>query len=222
MEPVQGNSSFLLRFGKNKASPRAQMFAWKCLRDMVHCRDKIANRLSLTDTSCPICSSPSETLYHLLLECDFAWAVWFGTSFGVIRDANNVFGVARVSSYRFASAKEGEALAILNGIRWAQEWGHQQTIIETDVEAIYTFCRTGCANISWTTKAILQECLALFVSFVNIHINFAPRSANTVAHVVAARPMDVISCWTWYDPPQEWLHPYLEADRTSFVTHFAY
>ncbi|KAF6144989.1 hypothetical protein GIB67_013340 [Kingdonia uniflora] len=83
---------------------------------------------------------------------------------------------ARVPSFRFASAEEGEATTVLNGIRWAQDRGHQQVIIKTDAEAIYTFCRTGGANISWTMKAILQDCLALFVSFVNIRINFAPSS----------------------------------------------
>ncbi|KAF6144604.1 hypothetical protein GIB67_006096, partial [Kingdonia uniflora] len=46
----------------------------------------------------------------------------------VIRDANNVFDAARVSSYRFASAEEGEATAVLNAIRWAQERGHQLSL----------------------------------------------------------------------------------------------
>ncbi|KAF6153175.1 hypothetical protein GIB67_031129 [Kingdonia uniflora] len=82
MEPVLGSPSFFLHFWKNKASPRDQMFAWKCLRDMIPCRDKIASRLSSTNISYPLCLDHTETLHHFLLECAFTRAVWFGTSFG--------------------------------------------------------------------------------------------------------------------------------------------
>ncbi|KAF6145011.1 hypothetical protein GIB67_013362 [Kingdonia uniflora] len=68
----------------------------------------------------------------------------------VLRDSNNVFGAARAFSRRFASSEEGEALAVLSEIFCAQERGSQRMIIETDAEAIYSFCKNGDAAISWT------------------------------------------------------------------------
>ncbi|KAF6168040.1 hypothetical protein GIB67_011425 [Kingdonia uniflora] len=140
----------------------------------------------------------------------------------VIRDTNNVFGAARISLCKFASAEEGEAVAVLAEIQWARGRGHMKNIIETDAEAIFSFCKMGGANISWTTKAILQDCLTILDTSPDICICFAPRSANSIAHIMASRPMGDSASWTWYDSPPELLHPYLEEDGTTYVTHFAY
>ncbi|KAF6138870.1 hypothetical protein GIB67_018601 [Kingdonia uniflora] len=102
----------------------------------------------------------------------------------VIRDTHNSFGAARVSSRRFASSEEGEALAVLDGILWAQECRIQRVVIETDAETICFFCRNGSAAIAWTTKAILQECLALFERFVDICICFVPHMATATAPII--------------------------------------
>ncbi|KAF6137356.1 hypothetical protein GIB67_036393 [Kingdonia uniflora] len=267
---------------EKRATPRAQLFAWKCLRNMIPCRANIGERLGLADISCPLCSAPVETLYHIFLECSFTRVVWFVTTYGgllhglfhlsllvwiemwlsppptwpidratwtwvvfsmywmiwkarcawvfqntrpdpskisrtinkwlynepvfrndqlafkaywvppalgwdkinvdasfckdklfnhiglVIRDTYNTFSAARASSRRFASSEEGEALAVLDGVLWARERGLQRVIIETDAEAIYSFCKNGEAAISWTTKAILQDCLAMFGHFIDI------------------------------------------------------
>ncbi|KAF6146621.1 hypothetical protein GIB67_008907 [Kingdonia uniflora] len=138
-------------------------------------------------------------------------------------EGNTLYIIARVSSHRFASAEEGEAVAVLARILWARERGNMKTIVETDAEAISSFCKMGEANISWTTKAILQDCLALLNSTsLDIRICCAPRSTNFVAHIIASRFLGDSASWTWYDSPPEWLHLYLEEDGTTFVTHFAY
>ncbi|KAF6168650.1 hypothetical protein GIB67_005262 [Kingdonia uniflora] len=235
MEQVVGSPALMLKIWHNRASPRAQMFAWKCIRNIVPCREKIATRLSFEDVSCPMCSAPSESLHHFLLECAFTRVVWFGTFFWgllhkfsyltahvwiegwisppqdwpidreiwilftfslyrliwkaqcawifqnikpdpsrisltinkmianepvlrnerliikvpwgtlelgcvkinvdasfckdkcfngiglIIRNCANNFGATRISSHRFASSEEGEALAVLEGVLWAKE-----------------------------------------------------------------------------------------------------
>ncbi|KAF6170453.1 hypothetical protein GIB67_036227 [Kingdonia uniflora] len=90
--------------------------------------------------------------------------------------------LARVSSCRFTSSEEGEALAVWDGIFWAR------VCVKTDAEAIASFCQTGAASISWTSKAVLQDALALFKYFDDVCILFTPRSANHVAHYIAGRP----------------------------------
>ncbi|KAF6177138.1 hypothetical protein GIB67_025475 [Kingdonia uniflora] len=70
-----------------------------------------------------------------------------------------MFGASRGSTCRFAFAKEGEALAVMKDILWARTRGIPRVNVETDVEAISLFCGNGVADVSWTTKAILQDCL---------------------------------------------------------------
>ncbi|KAF6160690.1 hypothetical protein GIB67_019630 [Kingdonia uniflora] len=67
------------------------------------------------------------------------------------------------STYSFASAEEGKALALMDGVLWARERGAQCVNIETDVEAISSFCGNGYVDMSWTTKAIFWDCMTLFV-----------------------------------------------------------
>ncbi|KAF6141706.1 hypothetical protein GIB67_027884 [Kingdonia uniflora] len=78
LEVLEWPSQTLLKLWHNKANPRAQLFAWKCIRDMIPCRATIADRLALSDISCPLCGDPVESLHHILLECPFTRAVWFG------------------------------------------------------------------------------------------------------------------------------------------------
>ncbi|KAF6173357.1 hypothetical protein GIB67_027052 [Kingdonia uniflora] len=145
-----------------------------------------------------------------------------GRLLSLLDDVEDAMCLARVSSRKFASSKEGEALAVMVGIHWARERGVRKVIIETDAEAICSFCKTGYATVSWSTKAILRDCLALFVLFVDIRICYAPMSANSVAHVLATRPLVDNFLWTWCDSPPEWLYMTLEDDKTTFVTHYAY
>ncbi|KAF6141349.1 hypothetical protein GIB67_008526 [Kingdonia uniflora] len=52
----------------------------------------------------------------------------------VIRNAHNSFVAARISSCRFTSSEEGEALAVLGGVKWAREQGLTRVNVETDAE----------------------------------------------------------------------------------------
>ncbi|KAF6154142.1 hypothetical protein GIB67_016394 [Kingdonia uniflora] len=80
-------------------------------------------------------------------------------------------------------------LAVMEGIFWARKRDVKHVNIETDAEAISSFCGNGYGDVCWTTKAILQDCMAMFCYFVDICIIYAPRSANSAAHVIATRPM---------------------------------
>ncbi|KAF6175259.1 hypothetical protein GIB67_030477, partial [Kingdonia uniflora] len=71
--------------------------------------------------------------------------VWFGTSLsGLLHQAQSLTAREWIEMwFSFASAEEGEAVAVLGRVQWARERGHMKTIIETDVEAIVTFYKTG-------------------------------------------------------------------------------
>ncbi|KAF6154137.1 hypothetical protein GIB67_016389 [Kingdonia uniflora] len=96
-------------------------------------------------------------------------------------------------------------LAVMEGILWARKRDVKHVNIEIDAEAISSFCGNGYGDVCWTTKAILQDCMAMFCYFVDICIIYAPRSANSVAHVIATWPMGDNFCMTWCGSPPGWL-----------------
>ncbi|OVA06463.1 Reverse transcriptase zinc-binding domain [Macleaya cordata] len=63
--------------------PRIHTFVWKCLHNILPVNARIAAILNDIDPRCPMCSKHSETVYHLLMECDFARAVWFALPVGI-------------------------------------------------------------------------------------------------------------------------------------------
>ncbi|KAF6156613.1 hypothetical protein GIB67_014592 [Kingdonia uniflora] len=125
---------------------------------------------------------------------------------------------ARFSSCRFTSSEEGEALAILGGVKWAREQGLTRVNMETDVEAIFSFCQTGSASISWSFKVILHDTLALYKHFENICISYTPRSVNSVARIIVGRSTNGNLCFSWFGSPPEWLQESFRSDGTTFVT----
>ncbi|KAF6164000.1 hypothetical protein GIB67_028704 [Kingdonia uniflora] len=136
----------------------------------------------------------------------------------LIKSAYRVILAARISSCRFMSSEQGEALAVLGGVKWAREQGLTRVNVETDVEAIISFCQTGAASISWSSKAILHDALALYKHFEDICISYTPRSANSVAHIIAGRPTNGNLCFPWFGSPPEWPQESLRSDGTTFVT----
>ncbi|XP_026410789.1 uncharacterized protein LOC113306014 [Papaver somniferum] len=55
---------------------RVQLFIWKCLRDIVPVRGKLAVYKPDIDAQCSLCTHGTETLSHLLVECTYARSIW--------------------------------------------------------------------------------------------------------------------------------------------------
>ncbi|KAF5178505.1 hypothetical protein FRX31_031908 [Thalictrum thalictroides] len=65
---------------KSLATPKALLFSWKCLHDMVPTRVKIGKFITLPSMTCPMCDSGEETLHHILLTCPYSQKIWFSVS----------------------------------------------------------------------------------------------------------------------------------------------
>ena len=57
-------------------SPRIQFFLWQCYHDSVHVRATLAHRGINITPSCPRCSSPIESLSHVLKDCPNSISFW--------------------------------------------------------------------------------------------------------------------------------------------------
>ncbi|KAF7822992.1 ribonuclease H [Senna tora] len=61
---------------------RIVMFMWRVLNDNLPANATLVKHHMPLDDVCHACTQQGETLRHILLDCDFARAVWFGTHLG--------------------------------------------------------------------------------------------------------------------------------------------
>lgn len=56
--------------------PKVKMFIWKLVSKAIAVKECLSRRGMLVQVGCPMCSAV-ETIEHLILDCDWAKAVWF-------------------------------------------------------------------------------------------------------------------------------------------------
>ncbi|XP_026459270.1 uncharacterized protein LOC113359923 [Papaver somniferum] len=66
------------RLWKLPILPRTNQFLWKCVKNILPTRDKLADVIQDEEFGCPFCSHTLETASHVILECPLSKAVWFG------------------------------------------------------------------------------------------------------------------------------------------------
>ncbi|XP_026459259.1 uncharacterized protein LOC113359908 [Papaver somniferum] len=59
-----------------KVPNRMQLFVWKCLKDIVHVRDKISRYKHEVEPHCVLRNHSTETTSHLLSQCNYAKEIW--------------------------------------------------------------------------------------------------------------------------------------------------
>ncbi|KAF8413256.1 hypothetical protein HHK36_001232 [Tetracentron sinense] len=59
--------------------PKMIWFVWRCLHNAIAVNDNVAKKRVPIDPLCSFCGQQVETLVHLLLECNLARAVWWGS-----------------------------------------------------------------------------------------------------------------------------------------------
>ncbi|XP_026459958.1 uncharacterized protein LOC113360696 [Papaver somniferum] len=59
-----------------KVPHRVQLFIWKCLKNIVPVRGTLTFYKADIDSQCGFCSSNTETISHLLVECSYARTIW--------------------------------------------------------------------------------------------------------------------------------------------------
>lgn len=75
-------------YWRSKVSMRVLMFGWKVICDAVPTKDKLQRHHVYVglDNLCLFCSQHIETVDHVLLQCSFFRAIWFGLNLGFKTD----------------------------------------------------------------------------------------------------------------------------------------
>ncbi|XP_043717664.1 uncharacterized protein LOC122665574 [Telopea speciosissima] len=106
-----------------KTLPKIKSFLWKCCAQGVPTRDNLTKRQIHVDPGCIRCGGSAETIDHLLLDCPFARATWFGSNLSFIVPSHTSPKLSHIlriwKEYNFPSKKdEEETLALFFFVCW--------------------------------------------------------------------------------------------------------
>ncbi|XP_074374105.1 uncharacterized protein LOC141714486 [Apium graveolens] len=102
----------------------------------------------------------------------------------VIRDAQGVFMGAFCKKVEGAwRPREAEAIALKEALSWIAELGYGSCVFETDSKELMQACKKAPGESHFGT--IVGDCLHLLKHINQVLVQFAFRSANSVAHELA-------------------------------------
>ncbi|RZC94028.1 hypothetical protein C5167_016722 [Papaver somniferum] len=141
---------------KMKLPHHIKLFIWKCLKGIVPTRLRLSQAMQDIETHCEICKQEEESMYHLLISCNHAKAVWRSLSINIdqiiancqsiqqwiiswFQDVQNVgerTGLKGTYAAGIIDAEAGECMAILEGLKWAKEMELDNTHLVADAEVV--------------------------------------------------------------------------------------
>ena len=68
------------RIWKLKAHERTKMLIWRIGANVLPTKERIAQRMPISDTSCSLCNAEPESGAHLFFNCTVARAIWYGVA----------------------------------------------------------------------------------------------------------------------------------------------
>jgi ribonuclease HI len=78
------------RIWKLKAHERTKMLIWRIGANVLPTKERIAQRMPISDTSCSLCNAEPESGAHLFFNCTVARAIWYGGSWCFRSDSISV------------------------------------------------------------------------------------------------------------------------------------
>ncbi|XP_026419828.1 uncharacterized protein LOC113315792 [Papaver somniferum] len=136
----------------------------------------------------------------LKINVDAAWvSVLLPSNYALIlrNDARKCEG-GRAGKSAGSCPQEAEAIGVLQAAIWAKEKQIRSFSIEGDCESIFNYLHGHNPDISWRTKACLDEANRIAQLCHNfLGFNFVPRLGNQVANVLAKfiRPLNSVVEW---------------------------
>ena len=128
---------------------------------------------------------------------------WGSTGIGsVIRDAHGAFLRARNHKLQaLYSPREVEAIGLKEALSWVKELGYKRCVFETDAKELAEACK----NVQGDTyfHSIVVDCRDLFKHYDEVLVEYVPRSANVVAHVLARATHFMSGVHEWVDNPPD-------------------
>lgn len=106
--------------------------------------------------------------------------------------------------------REAEAISLKEALFWMIELKYAQCIIETDSRSLAMACNGIPGEAYFGT--IVVDCIQLLKHINPVLVQFAYRSANRVAYVLAKAAYSMSGLEVWYDNPPDFLIHVLDCD----------
>ncbi|XP_026451033.1 uncharacterized protein LOC113351224 [Papaver somniferum] len=102
----------------------------------------------------------------------------------ILRNDAGILEQGRAGALTATTPEEEEALGLLQGAKWAVEIGLSNFYLEGDCKNLFDYLNGKESLLEWQNIPILDEVVNELKS-CNIWVSFVPRSANTVADLMA-------------------------------------
>ncbi|XP_026384999.1 uncharacterized protein LOC113280607 [Papaver somniferum] len=217
-------------------SQRIKIFIWKCLQDALSTNLKLSAFMEDVQPNCSFGCNMVESVEHLFISCPYAKSVWAEEPFPVtlnihtstsffrylqgfsliVRDDVGDFKTGRAGPFTASIPEEAEALGLLQGAQCATEKGMANFSVEGDSKNLFDYLNGRESQLEWQNQSILDEAKNVFNSCQKfLGFNFAPRTANNVADILAKEAKSFNNALSWETVPPSYILSALEVDKSN-------
>ncbi|XP_026419676.1 uncharacterized protein LOC113315626 [Papaver somniferum] len=153
-----------------------QLFVWKCLKNIVPVRDKLASYNPEIEPYCKLCNHSPETINHLLVEYDYATTIWnaLNVDITVVTQHFNSFQAWVISWFITGNAvgvkcfqleeevdpdvraEHFECKALVMAVDWMVECGFEKVIFEMDCANVVNSINSGESQMHWFNQHLIS------------------------------------------------------------------
>lgn len=133
----------------------------------------------------------------------------------IARNNAGTFNGARSAPVKGLEPEEAEALAALEGIKWAAAKGFRKIHIEGDSQNVVNVINGKAGAVARLHNNIIQDCQFLLEDFEFWICSFVHRDANNTADSLAKHALSVSVLEEWLDIKPSWLETTLTDDSMS-------
>ncbi|XP_074377753.1 uncharacterized protein LOC141719275 [Apium graveolens] len=129
----------------------------------------------------------------------------------IIRDSSGQFLSARCRKMVGAwQVREAEAISLKEAMSWVKEMNINHCVFETDSKSLAAACNGKPGEAYFGT--IVLDCIHIMKHIDHVLVDFAYRSANTVAHELAKSTYSMSDVGEWHVTPPDFISHVLQLD----------
>lgn len=127
---------------------------------------------------------------------------------GVLRSYDGSFvGACQHRLLGYFSPKTAELIAIREVLSWIKRLGYDQIVLESDALTVVKALLSSSTSDFSSFGSLVDDCKSLIAEMNSVSVSFVPRSANSVAHLIARAASTISDRMEWLStPPQLIVH----------------
>ncbi|KAG8650771.1 hypothetical protein MANES_07G069794v8 [Manihot esculenta] len=127
---------------------------------------------------------------------------------GVLRSYDGSFvGACQHRLLGYFSPKTAELITIREVLSWIKRLGYDQIVLESDALTVVKALLSSSTSDFSSFGSLVDDCKSLIAEMNSVSVSFVPRSANSVAHLIARAASTISDRIEWLStPPQLIVH----------------